>query len=700
MTTDEIIDVKNLIIGKHNVNGETIYGCNLNTGNYIVGVGCILYDHEMKVCMLANEYNKQVKINHLNQWMNTNLGYFEDFGGKVEDKHVNMHIIDLALGELFEESAMVFNLHYEDLVNCNTVLIDVPGYKDTIRKYLCFIIHVDLKDHCAIKDMFNKNVQTMLSGRFSCQKQFLEINNIKFFMVSDLERLIAAKKAIKGFYGKPDYVYFANDMCGSPSYISSRIVNIVEMFKKDIQITHKPTYFTYHINGLQHIVSEEYKIETAKQEQDSKLRLYLQKYFVSRLDSTKPGVKMYIGGDIPMMYYNEINSPPTCVITSPRLIIYTDNPCFALVDNIDMFYGGNDKTDSTLKKLFQTTSKSTFSQGVFFQLNSRIYFSYTKNSTYNRVFIGNIKAIDDTIITFNNIIYKQTLAVDSCNSIAIAAMHNLVTILDTTKVVFDYFDDDIIATARHWNKSGLERFNKLQTEANKKTQDTPTSKYKIDEILKKNTTISQLQIKGKYYLFEQINALICAKENTNNKNYKNFKTIIDNYSVKQNRTFSRCSPPFEFDCSNNNATKSIFEFKTNDTFIHNNLVFMSDSMTNLPTFYLNPGLYDCFKIDMHENCGFVPFYLFGDKFEFYKVAYETIIKPETKFQVTNVEYQAIQVFKLSNDLVKDTGKKYFRRFITITPLPAPVQALELEQGGGSAKIKKTPRKPSDPNSFF
>jgi hypothetical protein len=32
-------------------------------------------------------------------------------------------------------------------------------------------------------------------------------------------------------------------------------------------------------------------------------------------------------------------------LNSPRLIIYTDNPCFVLFDNVDLSYGGDDKTD-------------------------------------------------------------------------------------------------------------------------------------------------------------------------------------------------------------------------------------------------------------------------------------------------------------------------------------------------------------------
>ena len=84
--------------------------------------------------------------------MNPNFGYFEDFGGKVEDKHVNMHIIDLALGELFEESAMMFNLHYDDLKDCKQVLIDFPGFEGS-RQYLCFIINYDLKAYYGIRDV-------------------------------------------------------------------------------------------------------------------------------------------------------------------------------------------------------------------------------------------------------------------------------------------------------------------------------------------------------------------------------------------------------------------------------------------------------------------------------------------------------------------------------------------------------------------
>lgn len=722
------IDVNKLVIGKYTdtVNGQTIYGHKYEVETegkqtkikYIVGVGCILYDHDMRVCLLANEYNKQIKINHLNPGMNPDYGYFEDFGGKVEDKHVNMHIIDLALGELFEESAMMYNLHYDDLVKANKVLIDVPNVSE--RQYLCFIINFDLKAYYGIKDMFNENLKTISSGRFTCQKQFFEISNVKFFMLEELQALERTKTPINGFYGKPDDVYFTNDICGSPSYISSRIVEIVKMIKGDT-VKEQPTCNTYHINGLQHIVSENYNKEASKKEEDETIRLYLQKYFVSRLDSTKPGVKMYIGGDIPMMYYNEIilgiinNSEEIqeedgakvehgnngCYVVSqkiksPRLIIYTDNPCFALFDNVNMIYGGNDKTDSTLKKWFPTPLP-TYSKGVFFQLNSRIYFSYIAGTKYKRIFIGNIKAIDDTIITFDNLIYKQTLAVDACDSIAIAAMDELVKQLDnkSTASVLEYFDDEIIATARHWNQVGLDRFKQID----KKPPDLKSIYGDNYSTLftSKNTDLDILQLKGKYFLFEQINDLICKGES--DPNYKKFGEILKTYAVKQKQKFSRCSPPFEFDCLNNDSTKSIFDFKDTDTFTHNNLVFMSDSMDYLPTFYLNPGLHDCFIIEMKENSssGFVPFYLFDtaneytnkDNFRFYKVAYETIVQPKTTFNVTKVEYKPIEVYKLNqndNKLVKDDkGKRYWRRFVTITPESSTSQST---RGGGSGKQSK------------
>jgi hypothetical protein len=209
---------------------------------------------------------------------------------------------------------------------------------------------------------------------------------------------------------------------------------------------------------------------------------------------------------------------------------------------------------------------------------------------------------------------------------------------------------------------------------------------------KDNKELNTLLIKGRYDMFKEINDLICKQpsKSESNKQYKEFLEILYKYSVKNklastppvvsdNKQFARCSPPFEFDCTNNSTTKSIFNFEKNHEFTHNNLVFMSDSTTYLPKFYLNPGLHDCFIINM--NHGFIPFYLFDkvddyinkDSFKFYKVAYETIIKPETKFKVTNVEYKPIAVYKLKDEDVKlikdgDNKKKYWRRYITITPV--------------------------------
>ncbi len=78
----------------------------------------------------------------------------------------------------------------------------------------------------------------------------------------------------------------------------------------ELHTTLPPASDTYYSNGLQHIVSTKYNEEANKQEtnEDVSIRLYIQKFFVTRLDSSKSGVKSYIGGDIPMMYYNEIMS--------------------------------------------------------------------------------------------------------------------------------------------------------------------------------------------------------------------------------------------------------------------------------------------------------------------------------------------------------------------------------------------------------
>lgn len=695
------IGINDLIIRKEG----NIYGCKYSD-KYIVGVGCILYDKKRGVVMLGNEYNKQQRILQLNPSLSSTHGYFEDFGGKIEYKHEDMHILDVALGELFEETAMLFNLHFEDLKKCieqeNFVLIDVPNTMNT--QYMCIIIPFSLKEFSTIHDKFHENIKAINNTTITCQKQFYEINDVRFFQIEKLNKLTTPSQ-INGFYGLPDTVFMCEELCGQYFYISSRIVSVtkhVHVPKIYSNTLANVTGNLYNLNGIQHLVSIEYGKE-AKTNLKNEL-MYLQKYFVSRLDSTTPGgAKIAIGGDIPLMYFNEIQGY-VYMLDSPRLIIYTDNPCFVLFNNVNMKYNG-DKTNIYLSKWIKPKPhEPAYSCGTFFQLNDRIYFSYLNNKEYNRIFIGLVRLLDDSIITYDNIVYKQTLAVEICSSTHIQCMEELVKTKQTKTATISYFDDNEIASIRQWNPAALNRFYKYRN--NKELNITIQDKDK-----------DKVHLKGKYAIFNHVTDLCCTNEiRFNGTNIESNKTLSPHVTelfnaIKANLTSSgqlcRASMPFEFDCDAN-ANKSVFDFETkddgnNDKFVYNSIMWASEApkLEKIPNFYLGAGLYDCFIITPPGNNKIiVPYYRFKDtSFDYYRVAYECIIPPGVEYEVENVEFGVISVCSLVDDngsLVDGAKETYWRRIITIKPIlsdPLSSSPQPTKQGGEKtkAKVQRKPR---------
>ena len=736
------LDVNNLVIAKHSDQTRDIYGCKHGSGGttkFIVGVGCILYDKNLQVVMLGNEYNKQQRILHLNPGLERHRGYYEDFGGKIEYKHVNMHIFDVALGELFEETAMLFNLHYDDMKTCfdkkSYVLIDVPHSGDL--QYLCMVIPFNLQEFQRIRDKFHENIKAITNSTITCQKQFYEISDVRFFQVEKLQAMTQFA-AIKGFYGLSDHVYMCEELCQQHYYISSRIMSAVLKFPS---IEFSRDYVTgdlYNLNGIQHFVSKKYSDEAKDTEKMNSILMYLQKYFVSRLDSTSPnGAKIAIGGDIPLMYYNEImGAESKAPLEAPRLVIYTDNPCYVLFDNVSMSYD-TDKTDVYLTKWGMKAAKYTC--GTFFQLNDRIYFSYQKDDEeYNRVFIGIVRLLDDSIITYDDIIYKQILAVEVCSSMHIQCMKKLLdekkTKTDGDKIEIEYFHDDVIASVRRQNPAALKRFAKYCSLEDKYISD-----------LKDN--VGGTHLKGKYALFNHVTKLCCEKNISFNgktiESKKPTETKIDTlfaaitrnlYPVVSSSKLCRASLPFEFDCEASGTSPSIFALKADKQFVYNGIMWVSEKPKdkNIPDFYLGAGLYDCFivqppkvksaegqpaevKSDEVQSAEgqpaevkspevksaevqtpfIVPYYRFNDSsFQFYSVAYECIIPPGVTFKVVSVKFGLISVCSLKEEskslINEETKKTYWRRIITITPVFTASSSLQ------EAKPTPEPEPESEP----
>ena len=716
------VAVDNLVIDKHNIGNEVIYGCK-HDGKYIVGVGCILYDSEIGVVMLGNEYNKQQRILKLNPELSGVFGYFEDFGGKVEYKHVDMHLFDIALGELFEETAMLFNLHYDDMVTCISngwyKLIPVPGPND-LKQYMCIIIPFNLTDFLRIREKFQENIKAITSSTITCQKQFYEISDVRFFQVDKLQTMPSLPK-IKGFYGKDDDLYMCEELCGQHFYISSRIKTVFyELGKTPFGIFADQRNYIYNdgklhnLNGIQHFVSNKYRTEAL-----NPVQLYLQKFFVSRLDSTSPGAKIVIGGDIPLMYYNEILEKQI-KLDSPRLVIYTNNPCFALFNNVSMKYNG-DNTNVYLTKWFAKAaagSPQRYSRGSFFQLNDRIYFSYMEGVEYKRIFIGLVRLLDDSIITYDKIIYKQTLAVEVCSSMHIQCMNELVEAKETkSPTIINYFHDDEIARIRQWrNPTAYPRFKNYCTPDKLHIDITP-----IDE--------NKIHLKGKYALFYEVVKLCCEKEirfdgaSISAKTLKEEETlplkVTDLFTaiktnlkpVDNTKVLYRASLPFEVDCDIIGQIQgtSIFTLAAQKSeFVYNGIMWASEPPTDksIPDFYLGAGLYDCFIIqppDENKAEIIVPYYRFNnDKIDFdpYRVAYECIIPPGVKFKVVDVKFGLIKVCPLTPSVGtsleddKDNAKTYWRRIITIQPILDKPQTTPQDEGMDVDEVPPRPIAPA------
>lgn len=752
------LNINNLIITKHETLG---YGCHITGKNIsIVGVGCILYDPFLKICMLGNEYNKQNVILHRNPTLSPQLGYFEDFGGKLEDKHEWMHLFDVALGELYEETCLVFNLNFDDLRTCLDkgwyALIPVPVHN--IKHYICFMIPFDLSNFRNIQDVFQSNLKHITTNsNMRCEKQFYEISRVNFFEYDTLTGLTASTQphvtvTINGFYGSQEELYICKEICLQEDIgISERLATVIQEFnrrKKENLVSDDIVKITGTLvtrNGLQHFMSAKHLQDVVKTE--TAYIKYLQKYFLPRIKPETRGIRIAIGGDVPLMYYDEIvsslNSEAerhsavgteiTKLITldknTPiRLVIYTSNPCVTIEHPHKMYFNG-DMTNVCLKKWMtnDTGDIESYTQGVFFHLNDKIYFSYKKGDTYQRIVIGMVKIIDDTIITYDNIVYKQTLAVDAGNAIGIAAMEKLIELKKNKSPVLNYFHDDVINSSRQWNEEGVTRFR------NYAKDQLPGGSNRTHV---ENSNVASLHIKGKYKMFGDIQNVVCNSSNiplfSQNEyksnlieNFQNLRSIPTNFISNMvdnleeiNLHLSRASDPFEFDCSSStditHSSVSVFDLKDTNKFVYNGLMFASEATKKIPDMYLSAGLNDCFIITGTAKC-LLPLYrlkepegqkVWDKALQFYQVAYECIFPPKLEFEVKSVEYKLISVCTLklnqARELIDDDDKKkyYWKRVITISPV-----VYQPAARGGHAKPRKAPPKKkstaaSKPATFF
>jgi hypothetical protein len=700
MEIDKPIIPATAIVKPLRFNNKTIWGCNINDNTIVVGVGCIIYDPKTSRFILGNEINKLRRIQEVNPGQ-TIHSYFEDFGGKIEYKHANMHLIDVALSELYEETAMIFNIHYNDLNSCHYVTIHVPG-KPPQYKYITFFVPVNLYWFQEISAIFKENLEVISNGkRFACQSQFTEISRINMFHVQHITDISDDKKLqIKGFYGADDIVYKVHGECDSEYMISSRVFNVIEAatLKSPLQIFETdPSVKKPFLNcdiirtyGLTHMISKEnlneYQNIHLYDDKKKALTRYLHKFFISHA-KLAPGVAL--GGDVPITYYNDIAASigkTKYDITCPKVILYTPSLCMHVFDNVYMkAYTETDTTDIIMKKCISSQKGTQYSNGVFFELNDRIYFSCLEKigeqTTQFRVYLGDIRLADKSITFHTDIIYQQTLAVDSGNAIAVQCINALREGMKSKTPILTYFDCDEISPARNWDPNALKAFEGVAAEVFKDdTYRTIKQKY--------NTAhVAHLQVKGKYRIFEEWYLESCKNDTYEVTGHK--ETLNEVLSTIK---LSRCSGPFEMECASKSITpddktpddktpdKTVFDITKGHTFKYKGVMFASETMSLLPNFYLNQGLYDCFLIEPKMK-SYVPLYRLSNadddiSFAFYSVASECIYPCLTSFNVKDITYDIIRVIKckhaktLQNVLLGDSSSDempsieyYWRRII-------------------------------------
>jgi len=710
------IDIDKLIIKQHNVDGRKIYGAK-HDSNYIVGTGCVLYDPTNYLMILANEKNKLDHIKKINagSFLNVDkLTYYEDFGGKVEDKHVSMNVVDVAVSELYEESSLLFNFNYEDFRGCHYVLVDVPNQPNLqyITFFLPFSIDVGKFKNYARQfyENYDFNKDNLL---YKCQKQFLEISDINIFSIKDIdndkERIRGNKLRIKGFYGSDDDLYSVPSLCGN-LYMSSRMFNTLDKlanYRIDLDKKQQVIQaYSYYAHGMNQYLSKNNIDEANKQEDEQKkvnLQQYLHKFFIAH---AKISPETWIGGDTPIMYYYDIvqsldnkKQPDDCKykISYPKVTLYTSSNCASLAYNTYMAaYGTTDTTNICLSKFITPKDNHMFKDGVFFHINNRLYFSYAtyeKNSGtdenlnintkenvvhYTRIYIGSVRIKDENIVADDTLLYGQTLAFDSHSDIAMHCHKQLISLKEHDGIkepVLTYFDCDEINQGRYGNQTALKAFDTL-VEGTKRGTIVPDNTIAIKQYLDYNQAgyvrpfveydpneVNYLNIKGNYKLFHKFYKEECTNTaDTNIQTANGIYSIINSFNPPREMKLSRTSGPFELECANGTVQvndESIFNIN-NKIITYNGLTFVSESLDMLPKFYLSSGLYDCYKYTDKISM-YVPLYrLKANKdprdmtFNMYKIAWECIYPSGRQFQITDVKYELIRVVKSAkvDDLVE------------------------------------------------
>ena len=816
-TVSEItVDLSKLIIRKYTdlFTNKTVYGCiDKVSEKFFTGIGCIIYDPTTGYVILGNEANKLSRIQQLNPGVGIDT-YYEDFGGKVEYKHECMHIFDVAISELYEESAMVYNLNFKDFEDkCKLFHVDVPTAKvkiDTTEyqpAYLTVFIPSTINGNMfeQVSKAFQDNLTVLKSGRFICQKQFYEISSLNMFHYENILDHNSSGK-INGYYGGLEDIYLVPDKCGA-SFVSLRAYNVIQKAKdifNNTSETIKAQIFTTY--GINQVISDNninesmngniYKSvnpeteqgtpqdtsqntpqdtpDTTKQPKDGPcavgnsstscgthapgaqsaqnvqtttptdcknnaiddankddLLTYLHKFFVShaKLDG------LILGGDVPLMYYNEIarsfpapskhrlpiipsDRLPIIPYTKPKIVLYCPSLCVQMFDNVYIrAYGEVDTTNTVMKKF--SIDDNVYKEGVFFNINNRIYFSCTDDKkTYYRFYLGMARLRDESIHVFDDLIFRQSLGVDVHNAVALKCLQDLRKLKstfakDTCK--FKFFDCPEINRARHGHRPSLENFIDVAgTYYKKQNQADQTNQAKETNQAYKQNYVNLLKIKGNYQLFAAIYKQACGDKtyetqiSAYNKAFQDCvnKGVQSNKVATDEQYLARCSGPFEMDCQSNVGDMKMLSDVKGKTFEYNGIVFASEYRELLPTFYLNQGLYDCFLIKANEG-EYVPLHRLkngenDDTFAFYKVASECIYPSGKKFQVDCVQYELINVVTSSTtqkliEKKHDKDETYWRRVIYLSVVkqpqsePSTVAAPSTVMGGTKTNKRGKPR---------
>jgi hypothetical protein len=269
------------------------------------------------------------------------------------------------------------------------------------------------------------------------------------------------------------------------------------------------------------------------------------------------------------------------------------------------------------------------------------------------------------------------------------------------KNIIEYFHDDNMACARNWDISGVHKYEQYSVKEPKTLN--PELQSKIDKI--NIIHFNKVDIKGRYNFFKYVLNDTCQlqQSQTNGDIFMHDATVMsfnESYLALQSDdkiNMIRSSYPIQYECKE--TSQNIFNLSVNDTLESNQILWASEKPIEIKLYdlYLNAGLYDCYLIK--STC--VPLHRLAEstkimqnkktieRYPFYKPARECIIKHDTKFKITKVEFGVISVCTLTGTtpIVESNTKTFWKRIIEMEEQPQIQQHPSHKNGGNTPKIK-------------